>query len=35
MTFNDDESVTLRWEASAVEERPVAIVEPAEEVAPF
>lgn len=35
MTFNDDETVTLRWEASAVEDRPVAIVEPAEEVAPF
>jgi hypothetical protein len=35
MTFNDDESVTLRWEASADEDRPVEVVEPIEEVAPF
>jgi len=35
MTFNDDESVTLRWEASAVEDRPVEVLEPIEEPAPF
>jgi hypothetical protein len=35
MTFNDDESVTLRWEASAVEDRPVEVLEPVEELAPF
>ena len=35
MTFNDDESVTVRWEASAVEERPVEVMEPVEETAPF
>lgn len=35
MTFNDDESVTLRWEASAVEGRPVEVYEPVEEPAPF
>jgi len=35
MTFNDDESVTLRWEASAVEDRPVEAAEAIEEVAPF
>ena len=35
MTFNDDESVTLRWEASAVEDRPVEVSEPVEEPAPF
>ena len=35
MTFNDDESVTLRWEASAEEDRPVEVLEPVEEVAPF
>ena len=35
MTFNDDESVTLRWEASAEEDRPVEIYEPVEEPAPF
>jgi hypothetical protein len=35
MTFNDDESVTLRWEASAVEDRPVEVSEPIEEPAPF
>ena len=35
MTFNDDESVTLRWEACADEDRPVEINEPVEEAAPF
>ncbi len=35
MTFNDDESVTLRWEASAEEDRPVEVLEPVEEAAPF
>ncbi|CAI8710379.1 DUF1654 domain-containing protein [Pseudomonas sp. IT-P291] len=35
MTFNDDESVTLRWEASADEDRPVEVCEPEEEPAPF
>lgn len=35
MTFNDDESVTVRWEASAVEDRPVEVMEPVEELAPF
>jgi len=35
MTFNDDESVTLKWEASAVEDRPVEVSEAIEEPAPF
>lgn len=35
MTLNDDESVTLKWEASAEEDRPVEVFEPAEEPAPF
>lgn len=37
MTFNDDESVTLRWEASAEEDRPVEVEDAleVEEVAPF
>lgn len=35
MTFNDDESVTLRWEASADEDRPIEVMEPVEEPAPF
>lgn len=35
MTFNDDESVTLRWEADAEEDRPVEVYEPVEEPAPF
>ena len=35
MTFNDDESVTLKWEASSDEDRPVEAVEPVEEPAPF
>ena len=34
--FNDDETVTLRWEASADDERPVEVVEVLEdEPAPF
>lgn len=35
ITFNDDESVTLKWEASADEDRPVEVYEPVEEPAPF
>ncbi|MCP1419923.1 hypothetical protein J3D47_004166 [Pseudomonas laurylsulfativorans] len=35
MTLNDDESVTLRWEASTEEDRPVEVLEPVEEPAPF
>lgn len=35
MTFNDDESVTLKWEASTEEDRPVGVMEPVEEPAPF
>lgn len=35
MTFNDDESVTLKWETSADEDRPVEVVEEVEEPAPF
>ena len=35
MTFNDDESVKLRWEASVDEDRPVEVYEPVEEPAPF
>lgn len=35
MTFNDDESVTLKWEATADEDRRVEAVEPEEEQAPF
>ncbi|CAI8818792.1 DUF1654 domain-containing protein [Pseudomonas sp. IT-P100] len=35
MTLNDDESVTLKWEASAAEDRPVEVFEPVEEPAPF
>jgi hypothetical protein len=35
MTFNDDESVMLKWEASAEEDRPVEVFEPVEELAPF
>ncbi|MBU0523468.1 MULTISPECIES: DUF1654 domain-containing protein [unclassified Pseudomonas] len=35
MTFNDDESVTLKWEASAEEDRPVETAEQVEEPAPF
>jgi len=35
MTLNDDESVTLRWEACADEDRPVEVIERVEEPAPF
>ena len=36
ITFNDDETVTLRWEASADDERSVEVVEAVEdEPAPF
>jgi hypothetical protein len=35
MTINDDASVTLKWEARAVEDRPVEVYEPVEEPAPF
>lgn len=35
MTFNDDESVTLKWEASTDEDRVVEVAEEAEEPAPF
>lgn len=35
MTFNDGESVTLRWETSTDEDRPVEDFEPLEEPAPF
>jgi hypothetical protein len=37
MTFNDDESVILRWEASAEEDRVMEVdsAEAVEEVAPF
>jgi len=35
MTFNDDESVTLRWEASTEEIRLVEVSELLEEPAPF
>lgn len=35
MTFSDDGSMTLKWEASAEEDRPVEVLEPAEEPAPF
>jgi hypothetical protein len=37
MTFNDDESVTLRWEASAEEDRVMAVdeLDAVEEPAPF
>jgi hypothetical protein len=35
MTFNDDGTVTLRWEACAEEDRPVEVSERAEEPVPF
>lgn len=37
MTFNDDESITLRWEAASDDDRVVEVgdVEVAEEPAPF
>ena len=34
VTF-DDGAVTLKWEASAEEDRPVEVYEPVEELAPF
>lgn len=35
ITFNDDESVTLKWEASSEENQAVVVYEPVEEPAPF
>ena len=35
MAYHDDESVTLKWEASAVEDRQVEVIEPVEAPAPF
>ncbi|WP_223526965.1 DUF1654 domain-containing protein [Pseudomonas sp. BF-B-26] len=35
MAVNDDESVTLKWEASAEEDRTVEVYEPVEEPAQF
>jgi hypothetical protein len=35
MTFNDDESVTLRWEAIENKDRSGEMVEPEQESAPF
>jgi hypothetical protein len=35
MTFNEDESVTLKWEAIVDEHRPAQVMEPVEETAPF
>lgn len=35
ITFNDDESVTLKWAASAEEGRPVEVYEPLGELVPF
>jgi len=35
MTFNDDGTVTLRWEPVAEEDRSVEVVERVEEPAPF
>ncbi|MEE3507784.1 MULTISPECIES: DUF1654 domain-containing protein [unclassified Pseudomonas] len=36
LTFNDDETITLKWEASTDDDRPVeAIDDPVEEAAPF
>lgn len=35
MTLNDDQSVRLKWEAAAEEDRPVEVYEPVEEPAPF
>lgn len=35
MIFNDDESVTLKWEVSAEEDRLVEILDTVEEPAPF
>ncbi|MBV4469323.1 DUF1654 domain-containing protein [Pseudomonas sp. SWRI31] len=35
MTFNDDESVTLRWDANVNDDRPVEVMEREIESAPF
>ena len=35
MMFNDDESVTLKWEASSEDDRPVEAYEPEEAAVPF
>ncbi|MFI7801099.1 hypothetical protein PSFL_21940 [Pseudomonas sp. DD1] len=35
LVFNDDESVTVKWEASVDEDRPVEVFEPIEEPATF
>lgn len=35
MTFNDDESITLKWEASTEQDRVLEVSEPEEEPAPF
>lgn len=35
MTFNDDGSVTLRWEANAEEDRPMEVFDTVEEASPF
>ncbi|WP_285435605.1 DUF1654 domain-containing protein [Pseudomonas sp. fls2-241-R2A-110] len=35
MTFNDDESVTLKWEASPDQVGAAVVMEPVEEPAPF
>lgn len=35
MTFSDDESVTLRWDANVDEDRPVEVMETEDEPAPF
>lgn len=35
MAFNDDGSVTLRWEASSEEDRPIEVAEREVELAPF
>jgi hypothetical protein len=35
MSFSDDESVTLRWDANVDEDRPVEVMETEDEPAPF
>jgi hypothetical protein len=35
MTFNDDETVTLKWEASDDDDRPEEVAKAIEEAAPF
>ncbi|MCH4880146.1 DUF1654 domain-containing protein [Pseudomonas sp. TMW22090] len=35
MIFNDDESVTIKWEAGAEENRPVEVLKEIEGAAPF